>query len=33
MNVTILDTFVAGLLARRQYPECPATAQLSTVFS
>ena len=31
--ITILDTLVAGLLARSQYPEGPATGHLGTGFS
>ena len=30
--VAVLYTLVAGLLARSQYPEGPATGQLGTVF-
>ena len=30
--ITILDTLVAGLLARSQYPEGPATGHLGTGF-
>ena len=31
--IAVLQTLVAGLLARRQYPECPATGHLGTGFS
>ena len=29
----VLHTFIAGLLARSQYSECPATGHFSTGFS
>jgi len=33
MCIAVLHTLVAALLARSQYPECPATGHLSTGFS
>ena len=30
--IAVLHTLVAGLLARSQYPEVPATGQLDTAF-
>jgi hypothetical protein len=33
VRIAVLHTLVAGLMARSQYPECPATGHLGTGFS